>query len=446
MIRSLSLTNFQSHPSTTIEFGPGINAILGASDKGKSAILRGFEWTRTNRPNGDAHVSDWAIDSKGKQTDECRSVVVTDKHRIERVRFNKVNGYVLDGAPIEATNGMLPPEITEAFGLLDLNVQKQLDGPFLLSQTGGEVARFFNSLVNLEEIDHCMTAADGLKREILGDIRRTGETIESTRAGLSRFSWVDDVREDLARLKETREERAKHQKRTQALTDILDRRKSASVRLAKANETLSLDALTQGIRALWTEREALCVRMEALRTTQTRRRDAVRIAERLPLIVSLEGSLDALRVTVRDVVGVSYRLNKLSDIRTLRARHRTTLDGAKPVVELQADLEKLQATLGDRVDLAKRLAALSAILNRRKIAVATVDSLTPVSELSTSRLAEFLRMRSEKEARFKALSALCKRRKEYYTYIELKNKEITALEAQLPELCPTCKQPYRRSA
>ena len=68
MIRKLNIQNIQSHKNTELEFSPGINAIVGSSNNGKSAILRALYWVRYNRPLGiDNLLSHWACDIKGNQ-------------------------------------------------------------------------------------------------------------------------------------------------------------------------------------------------------------------------------------------------------------------------------------------------------------------------------------------------------------------------------------------
>lgn len=442
MLKVLTLKNFQSHPATRIEFGPGINAILGASDKGKSATLRGLEWVRTNRPNGDAHVSDWALDSKGKQTDECRVTVETDKHKVERVRNGKVNGYVLDGATIEATKGELPAEVTAALGLLDLNVQKQLDGPFLLSQSGGEVARFFNSLVNLEEIDHCMSAADGLKREILADIRKTNETIETTNASLVRYSWVDDARESLEALRKSYSEANELRSKLKTLRELSERRAFVVERKAKAEATIRIEADVVRLRARQQEHTAAQLQLEALNTLHTRRTQAALVLERFALFAPVVTALATYRASQKEMLGVSARLNILAEKRTKREATVLVVFHARTVMNQASRLDSLREMFRDREGLEARRVALAGTLARRSTASATLARLTPMLALNTTRLAEFLRIRSEKLTRKEALFSLSNRRERCYTSIEESRKEIEALKAQLPEVCPTCNKPY----
>ena len=57
MIKSVELKNFQSHNQSRLEFCDGVNIIVGASDSGKSAILRGLFWVLYNNPNGTGRIT-----------------------------------------------------------------------------------------------------------------------------------------------------------------------------------------------------------------------------------------------------------------------------------------------------------------------------------------------------------------------------------------------------
>ncbi|GAF15365.1 DNA double-strand break repair Rad50 ATPase [Bacillus sp. JCM 19045] len=46
------MENFQSHQDTSIQFDQGLNVIVGQSDSGKTAVLRGLRWALFNLPRG----------------------------------------------------------------------------------------------------------------------------------------------------------------------------------------------------------------------------------------------------------------------------------------------------------------------------------------------------------------------------------------------------------
>ncbi|MCK5601369.1 AAA family ATPase, partial [Candidatus Pacearchaeota archaeon] len=143
MIKNLHIENFQSHKDTGIQFQPGVNVIIGGSDKGKSAIIRALNWVCNNKPIGNAFMSNW-----GGET-----IVTLDK--VKRRRTKSKNEYYL--APIEtpllAFKNDPPLEILNYFNMGDINWQHQHDSSFLLSSSDGEVARMLNKTVDLTIID-----------------------------------------------------------------------------------------------------------------------------------------------------------------------------------------------------------------------------------------------------------------------------------------------------
>jgi len=157
MISSLQITNFQAHKDTNLKFCPGVNAIIGPSDSGKTAIIRALRWLVWNRPLGDAFRSYWGGD--------CSVRMEVDGHTITRIRTNKNNLYQLDDLSFAAVKGDVPQEIAELLNLSPINLQTQFDGPFLLNSSSGEVARHFSATANLDQIDAGITNISKWLRE-----------------------------------------------------------------------------------------------------------------------------------------------------------------------------------------------------------------------------------------------------------------------------------------
>jgi len=145
MIKSIQLKNFQCHRDRTIEFGTGVNAIVGDSDVGKSALLRAFQWVAFNRPAADSLMTHGAK--------EMSVTVITDSHILSRFKSSTKNGYSLDGVEYLAIGRDVPEDISQALGLTEISFQRQFDSPFLLSESAGEVGRQLNELVDLTIID-----------------------------------------------------------------------------------------------------------------------------------------------------------------------------------------------------------------------------------------------------------------------------------------------------
>lgn len=195
MIGSIEFENFQSHENSILKFSPGINAITGPSDSGKSAVLRAFYWVVNNRPSGESFISYWAKNDKGKQIKPTFVKIINQKGEMERRRDSSFNGYienVLDGEKeLEAVRTDVPEEVQSFFNLSEVNIQKQMDAPFLLSETSGEVARFFNRIIKLDEIDTALSLIDSKKRTSNNTIKNLQFQIEENEKSLKKYEWIE---------------------------------------------------------------------------------------------------------------------------------------------------------------------------------------------------------------------------------------------------------------
>ena len=202
MIKSIHLQNFQSHKDTKIELSDGVNAIVGKSDSGKSALFRALYWVIYNKPGGDAFRSYWGGDT-------AVTIALTDGTTITRKRTDKDNCYILNGKELRAFGSGEPPkEIQDALCIGNVNVQTQMDAPFLLGSTGGEVARYLNKIVNLDIID---TTISNINKELLSAKRdhtlcvRRVETLEEK---VAQYDYIEDMEKDCALLKALMEKQA----------------------------------------------------------------------------------------------------------------------------------------------------------------------------------------------------------------------------------------------
>jgi exonuclease SbcC len=266
MITKLSLINFQSHRDTVLEFSPGVNAIVGQSDSGKSAILRALYWIKNNRPSGDAFVSHWARNGRGIQIEETSAGIEIGDTAIARIRGKTLNAYRINGKDLEAVRTDVPAEVAAALRLSDVNVQRQLDSPFLLGESPADVARFFNELVHLDEIDAALTIIESKKRETAADGRRWTAEIEGLEKTLKDLSWVPAAAVSFERVQSVREAlRENKDKRAKILPTLTQYRTAAALR-ATYRPILRGAAAIEGIDALKRERDAARADVARLRS------------------------------------------------------------------------------------------------------------------------------------------------------------------------------------
>ena len=211
MITAIDIQNIQSHEKTNLIFHQGVNVIIGPSDSGKTGILRSIRLAVWNRPSGTSLCSLWGGTSFVR--------LYTEEGSISRYK-GKVDKYVLnirgkEKQEFKAVRTGVPDEINQFLNISEINLQRQLDSPFLLSNTAGEVAKHFNQIANLNKIDSATSNINSSIRELGGHIRFTEQQIIQYTKELESFKHLEkveielevleDLEKELKRKKNTRE-------------------------------------------------------------------------------------------------------------------------------------------------------------------------------------------------------------------------------------------------
>lgn len=200
-IKKIVLENFQSHKYTEIELDQHLNVIVGPSDHGKTAIIRGLKWALFNEPSGDFFIREGE--------NECSvTVIFNDGSKIKRYRSKSKNAYYLynnkgEETVFEGFGTKVPEEIIDVSSMrkivLDsnqsssINIGEQLEGPFLLSEKNATRANAIGRLVGVHIID------DALK-DTLRDIRNLNikrknheEMLKSLQNSLAEYDYLDEL-------------------------------------------------------------------------------------------------------------------------------------------------------------------------------------------------------------------------------------------------------------
>lgn len=194
MIKLLSLENFQKHENTTFNFSDGINIISGSSDNGKTAAFRAFLWALENRPLGNAFIRHGA--------DYAEVGIENERGTLIRHKSDTENYYIVNGEKYEALKGEMPPAIQAYFNINDVNIQRQLDAHFLISESAGEVARFFNRTLHLDDIDDALKWVDSEKRSKKAELKHTEGEVAKLEKELQKYSGVELLEKQAQELEE----------------------------------------------------------------------------------------------------------------------------------------------------------------------------------------------------------------------------------------------------
>lgn len=237
MIETLTISNFQSHLFTSLQFTPGVNWIVGSSDSGKSAIIRALRWAWYNEPSGFSFRSHWERKAATAVTTRC-----SDGVEVTRSRTTSENSYTLNGHPLVAFGNDVPPEVQRAVNVSNVNIQSQGAGPFLLSMSAPEVARYLNNVANLSVIDEAHTRIAGKMRTCDADTNAQKAREIALEAKLEGFSDLDNVQalQEAATSQEARLEKLTAE--TAVLRDLLAQQERATARVQSLEGATSLSA------------------------------------------------------------------------------------------------------------------------------------------------------------------------------------------------------------
>jgi DNA repair protein SbcC/Rad50 len=198
MLKSLVIQNFQSHRDTLLELDPGVNLIIGQSDSGKTTIIRALKWLATNRPLGDSFVA-WGKDSMTVRVTTTDGTVISHSPKTYMLLPSGKNASIQEWSAIGTS---VPESVMQALNLSELSWQSQMDSPFLLSASPGEVARTLNEVADLDKIDSTLVNINRMARDNRAQLTETARSKQQLEIDLSAFQGLDNQLAKVARLKE----------------------------------------------------------------------------------------------------------------------------------------------------------------------------------------------------------------------------------------------------
>ena len=190
MLTKISLENFQSHEHTQLALHPGLTVIAGRSDTGKTAIVRALRWLVFNESGSDAYRSRWSVGVRG---DETRVTLEIDEHEITRARGASENYYMLNRRQYKAMGVEVPEDIRDVLSLSSVNFQAQMDSPFLLSDTGGSVAKYFYEMAHLAEVDKTSQILRTYHRRLGEAEKKALEQVERLDGEIRKYDPLDEL-------------------------------------------------------------------------------------------------------------------------------------------------------------------------------------------------------------------------------------------------------------
>jgi len=220
MITKISIKNFQKHEHLEFEVHPNITAIVGQTGSGKTAVMRAINWVVFNKPSGDAFRK-WGSSS-------TEVTLHTEEGSVTRFRDNSKNGYVLRvGGEEQVFTGMglgVVPEAVQRFlGLDPLNFQHQMDLPFLVCESGGEIARQLNAIVDLGAIDVVLQQLGRVRSQASSRLTTAKANLQSIMTSLADMGWIEKAEAELVQLQAIESRLYENHEKQKTLVNLLNR-------------------------------------------------------------------------------------------------------------------------------------------------------------------------------------------------------------------------------
>ncbi len=213
-IKEVILKNFQSHKETQLEFVNGLNTIIGESDKGKSAVIRGIKWVLLNEPQGNGMVREGTSEASVSLLLNDGTKITRGKKLSGKKTITSKNTYTIeypDGniSTNENFGGDVPQEVLNACGIKILKIDKdlteipnfsfQLEAPFLVSSNGAIRSKTIGKLINANLFD---AAIRDIKNDVSDLGRKTKEKSKDYEILNEKLKEYDTLEEEEKNLKE----------------------------------------------------------------------------------------------------------------------------------------------------------------------------------------------------------------------------------------------------
>jgi len=341
MIKKLHVQNFQSHKNSTLEFSPGVNIIVGSSDSGKSTIIRALKWLVWNRPLGDSFRSHWGGKTVVSVHLEENDIIVRSKDKQEE--------YWLNDQQFLAFRTEVPDEVKRILNIDEINLQQQLDSPFLLTLSPGEVAQKFNKIAHLDQIDEGLSFIRKEIREVNGELKYTKSELDSLREELKQYDFVKQMEADLEVIDQQYKEVTSLDKTIRELTSITLTIDEVQHQIKETKELLKLEGRVNSLISLYDEIESVERNNEMLSETITEIKSVKSLISKTSYIIDLTPKVDQSIQLIKKVDQSQKNMGNLEkilgDIKYTKSKIREMLKSYKDLEE------KFHEEMGDTCPL-----------------------------------------------------------------------------------------------
>lgn len=349
MVKKVVINNFESHEHSEIDLSPGITAIVGRTDSGKSSIFRAIYWVVNNEPRGDEfirrgsslcsvelHLDDGTVigRTKGKSGRESLNQYWIQRPGEKVVTYDSIGTNVPEEVwTLLGVDGFLLP----GEGKPSLNFSEQGASPFGVYDSGPERARKLSSFSGVDKADAAVKLLNQEIRELKKTIRASTDEIDTLSSQVKDLSVLDLmdglIREARSHLKQALDSRQKAEYLKQAKQSLLDIISKAK----KAKDVIAILQQLQESAPDMEEATAILQRLNGLKEARANLEDKLQGMQEAQQRLRNISSLEEVDFDFSMVEECIERLDSLKSMRDMLVKH---IDAIKDVQERIKELKK----------------------------------------------------------------------------------------------------------
>lgn len=393
MIDKLILKNFGCYEEKLLEFHPKVNIIVGKNDAGKSTIIRSIDWILNNNPKGADYLSNWC-DEKEKVIGELS----IENNTVKRIQAKNKNEYIVNGGT-PFTGQTVPEEIKEISKFTNLNIQYQLDAPFLLLDSSPEIARYLNKTIDLESIDISFQNIAKKKRSNKEDIKRTENKIKELETQLNEFKNLDLFSDKVVQINSCLSMIEKTEKQCEEIDEVIIENESLNTKLSECKN------IVKHKRKI----DSLCTLIQQVANNIKKKWQLQTIIE------SIEEEYNRLEELQR-IIKEKEKINELTRLYNILSEQLKQKCKIESLISIAEDLEEEKINFERITQYKKEIKELIVLYSEVDKQIKKANRIANID----SELAYLIRNKKEKEEALKDM--------------QMKFKK------ELGDICPICKQ------
>jgi len=252
VIKKVTLKDFQIHKNLELEFGK-FTTLTGGSNGGKSAVLRAISGlTKNSSPANYVR--------RGQQSLSV-TIEFDDGQKIEWQKGEKVNKYIITDAAgatrvLDKVGAGVPEEVSDILRLGPvavkgsdkeyINFHNQLEAPFLISSTPGNVAKLFGELTSASQLYTAVGEGNRQARHTNGLKATRKEDLDGAIVALDAYTDLDEHQRSLTKAGKLYEEAVSIATDLEACQTTIARIQSINEAISKLEDGIELVSVPAG--------------------------------------------------------------------------------------------------------------------------------------------------------------------------------------------------------